>query len=110
MSYDVYLMIDTGGDVPAPVTEGRNYTYNCAAMFRLALGGNGINDLHGMRARDAVGRLEAAVAHMSHPDNEPTYRALNPKNGWGKHETATEFLADVLKDCRRHPRATIEVC
>ncbi len=110
MSYDVYLTIDTGGEVPAPVTYGQNYTYNCAPMFRLALGGNGINDLHGLRARDAIVKLEAAVSHMAHPDNEPTYRAMNPENGWGKHETATEFLEAILKDCRRHPLATIEVC
>lgn len=109
MSYDVYLAIDTGGPEPHAISDGHNYTYNCGPMFRRALGGGGINDLNGKSARELIGHLEAAVSHMRHPDNASEYRAMNPANGWGEHDSAAAFLEAILADCRRHPKATVRV-
>lgn len=109
MSYDVNLTIDTGGSEPRCIGAGHNYTYNCAPMFRLALGGDGINDLHCMKASAAIPRLRAAVAHMQAPENAEAYAAMNPANGWGHHTSATEFLREILRDCEANPLTTIIV-
>lgn len=110
MSYDVNFVIDTGDEYPTEIGgDYLNYTYNCGPMFRLALGGNGLYDLHGKLAGDMREKLTAAVAHMEHPDNTAVYEEMNPANGWGDHRSATEFLNLVKVKAHKHPRATIMI-
>lgn len=107
MSYDVYLVIDTGGAEPVSVTNSRNYTYNCSPMFRHAFGGDGLHNIDGKTGAHACPLLEAAVSNMrSSPD---FYRTMNPPNGWGKYETALKFLENIAADCRDHPKATVRI-
>lgn len=101
MSYDVSFYEFVG--------ESLNYTYNCSPMFRMALGGGGINDLNGQQCREMIPTLKAALAHMTAPENKDTYKALNPANGWGDHATATKFLANILATCEAHPNAVIKI-
>jgi hypothetical protein len=108
VSYDVNLEIDTGGKHPATVgNDDMNYTYNCAPMFRRALGGNGINNLHGELASDMLPRLRAAVSHMA--ENPDIYEPMNPANGWGDYKTALQFLEHILLNAAAHPKATFRV-
>lgn len=110
MSYDVGLVIDTGGPEPVGIENTwENYTYNCGPMFRLALGGDGINDLAGQVAGDVIERLARAYDHMRARENSATYEAMNPPNGWGKHDTATAFIGRILEHCRAHPKAIVRV-
>lgn len=107
MSYDVHFEIDTGGEEPVEIAE-YNYTYSCAPMFQLALGGEGINELGGC-AGDWIEHLERAVNHMVHPDNEAIYKSMNPSNGWGDYYGAVGFLNNLLDAARCHPKTTIRV-
>lgn len=109
MSYDVSFTIDTGGEYPASVGDSLNYTYNCAPMFRSALGGEGINSLDGKNAGEELPRLRVAVSHISDPDNVKTYRDMNPDNGWGSHEGARAFLEKILLNAVAHPKSTIRI-
>jgi len=109
MSYDVHFEIDTG-DAPTTVgDDSLNHTYNCSAMFRKALGGDGINDLHGQIAGEVIHRLECAVQDIRAPKYADEFREMNPPNGWGSHDTAARFLELILENARRHPTATIRV-
>jgi hypothetical protein len=110
MSYDVYFEIDAGGPEPIGIGESLNYTYNCGPMFRRALGGDGINGLAGKNCGEVLPLLQAAVRHISDPDNAAEYRAMDPPNKWGDHAGAAQFLSDILKSCAEHPKATIRIC
>lgn len=108
MSYDVHFEIDTGGAEPARVgNDNLNYTYNCSPMFRRALGGDGINDLHGKVASDVLPLLRCAISHMA--VNPDIYAPMNPSNCWGSYQTAMKFLEDILLSAAEHPKATIRV-
>lgn len=108
MSYDIHFEIDTGGAQPAIVgNDNLNYTYNCSPMFRRALGGDGINDLHGKIASDVLPLLRVAVSHMA--ANPEVYLPMKPKNGWGSYPTAMRFLEEILIEAAAHPKATIRV-
>lgn len=107
MSYDVSLVIDTGGSEPAEVVDVGNMTSNVAPMWRKALPPDGIAGLHGRRCADVTGQLQLAVAHMeNHPD---FYRAMNPPNGWGDYESALDYLRKLRDAAAAHPLTTIEV-
>lgn len=107
MSYDVYIEIDTGGPEPAILCDDMNYTFNCSPMFRDALGGNGINDLHDKACGDAIPMLRRAVADME--DRPAHYKKMNPDNGWGDYSGALSFLRAILDRCVQHPKATVRV-
>ncbi|WP_312356663.1 hypothetical protein [Agrobacterium sp.] len=104
MSYDVSLEV-----VKKTTVYSGNYTYNCSPMFVRAIGQDGINSLHGQKAKFLVDQLERAVAHISDPDNEPFYKELEPENGWGSHEGATEYLKEILEACRNNPEGVFHV-
>jgi hypothetical protein len=108
MSYDLYLMIDTGGPEPAEVADVGNYTSNVSPLWALALG-KPLSEFHGAAAGSCVKTLEKAVRHMRDPANAARYRAMQPENGWGNLEGATRYLEDLLSECRRHPRAWVYV-
>ena len=107
MSYDVYMVVDTGGTEPAYVTESRNYTYNVSPMFRAALGGKGLNDLQGLSGAEAAVKLTSALAFMVGHRDEMV--ALNPENGWGDYNGALRFLEGILEDCLKHPKAQVRI-
>jgi len=106
MSYDIQLVIDTGGERPASVTECKSPTYNLAPMFAKALG-HSIRDLAGQQAGEVIGTLRDAIAAME--DRPADFKKLNPENGWGSYEGALETLRWLLAECLQHPKATVEI-
>ncbi len=105
MSYDVWLVIDTGGPQPVEVTVGRNMTSNVGPMWRLA--GADLAEFHGRIAGDVLPLLDAAITDMR--SNPAKYRALNPANGWGNYERCLDFLRGLRADFENHPRAIVQV-
>lgn len=109
MSYWVSLHIDTGNpNGSIEVVEIGNYTSNVSPMWALALG-ESLKELDGRSAGESVSQLEAAVAHMEHPNHRETYESMNPKNGWGNHQSATQYLAELRDACKLHPKCIIHV-
>lgn len=108
MSWDFSLEVDVGGEHPAEVWDGPNYTYNVAPMYRLALSDdNGIRSIDGKRADGCVPILKHAICVMeASPDQ---FRALNPENGWGNYEGALKILKQLLDACQKMPKATMRV-
>ncbi len=106
MSYDVSMVIDTGGLKPAEVCDCGNYTYNVSPMFYKALDG-GLNGLHGVSGEDAAPRLLAAINYMK--DTAAEMKLLNPENGWGNYEGAMKYLGDIVDGCLSHPKAKVDV-
>lgn len=109
MSYDGWLVIDTGGDEPATVAELGNCTSNVAPMWRRALHEAGedirLRDTEGRTAGEVLPLLRRAVTHMEgHPG---VYKAMNPANGWGDYEGALNYLRGVAELCQRHPKTTL---
>lgn len=109
VSYTVYLTVDLGGPDPSRIEcdDYLNYTYNVWGMFRLALGGDCLNDLDRMDAGAAAERLGPAITAMR--ADPSTYRAMNPPNGWGDYEGAVQFLERCRATFVMHPRATVRV-
>ena len=106
MSYDIYLSIDTGGEDAAIVAEVGNYTSNCSPMWNKALGSS-LRNLNGRNAGKSLPLLIKAVAHMrANPDE---YMPLNPANGWGDYESATDYLDKLRRLCEEHPKTTIVI-
>ena len=109
LSYNVQFYLDLDGPVPIPIAKRFEHTWNCAPMFRLALGGDGINDLDGKSCSKILPVLRRAVDHMRHSDNSAEYSSMNPANGFGSHQSATRFLQDILEQCEAMPKAMIRV-
>jgi hypothetical protein len=118
MSYDTYMVIDTGGEYPATVKEIGNMTSNVSPMWSLALQAAGckpeqeghrflLSKLEGWSGADAIPVLEKAVAHIYDAANYETYAALNPENGWGDVDSARRYLRNILEACREHPKAKL---
>ena len=106
MSYDIRLVIDTGGEFPASVTETQSPTYNLSEMFKLALG-KPIRELDGQLASDVIPVLRTAIAAME--DKPATFNKLNPPNGWGDYGGALNSLRWLLEQCLQHPKATVQI-
>lgn len=107
MSYDISMVMDTGGECPAEVEEVGNYTYNCGQMFFQALGGRALSSLHGEVASEIADLVWKAVRDMR--DRPAHYRTMNPENGWGDCESAADYLQRLANACSRHPKAMISV-
>ena len=84
-----------------------NYTYNVSGMFRKALGGDGINDLHGKKCKDCIKPLQDAVKHME--ENPKEYEMLNPSNGWGNFAGAYKVMQELLQSCIENPAGKISI-
>lgn len=106
MSYDIRLVIDTGGEFPAAVTETKSPTYNLYEMFIMALG-KPIRELDGQLASDVIPVLRTAIASME--DNPAKFKKLNPPNGWGSYSGALDSLRWLLEQCLQHPKATVQI-
>ena len=107
MSYDMQLVINTGGERPAAVTKCKSPTYNLAPMFALALGGSMREVLDEKKAHSVIGVLEKATVSMKRAPAK--YKKLNPPNGWGSYEGALESLCWLLEMCKEHPLATVQI-
>ncbi|MCK4328297.1 hypothetical protein KAX02_00485 [candidate division WOR-3 bacterium] len=106
MSWSVYLTINTGAEERKVVDIG-NYTYNVSPMYMKAMGIT-ISDLDGKKCSEVIPILRKGVLHMT--ENPRIHKAMNPPNGWGKYETALEFLEMIYKECINNPKCKIEVC
>lgn len=106
MSYDINLVIDTGGEYLASVMYVGNYTYNVAPMLAKALGFP-FRDLHGRAASDCIAPLADAIARFERDFAE--YEKLNPANGWGDAAGALDYLRALLKGCREHPKTAVRI-
>lgn len=105
MSYDVWLVIDTGGPEPAQVGRNWNYTTNCSPMWRAA--GANLADFHDKTAAECEPVLRAAIAAMV--TTPAIYRALDPENGWGSYDTLLPALVELADTMAAHPKATVVV-
>lgn len=108
MSYNAYMVIDTGSDEPACVADIGNMTSNVSPMWTKALGFQ-LRDLDGKTGYECISPLEHAVSHIRHPENTKAYKEMNPPNGWGNHESAAGYLEAILAACRQHPKATLKL-
>lgn len=106
MSYDIRLVIDTGGSELTAVTKTLCPTYNLRPMFYLALG-HPLSHLQGRKAHDLIEILNVAIKKMK--DFPAEFKKLNPPNGWGSHEIAVETLEQLLEMCKKHPLASFEM-
>lgn len=108
MSYDVDLVIDTGGALPKadwPAVYQDNYTSNVTPMWRKA--GLDLAAMDGWSAVAAAPVLATTVAVMT--ADPQTYKAMEPDNGWGDYPGALAFLLRLLAACREHPRTELRV-
>lgn len=106
MSYDLYLLIDTGGEHLTCVVELGNYTSNVGGMWAEALGYR-LGDLDGRNAADVIPDVTRAVKCM---EADPAkYEAMNPDNGWGSYSGALAYLRSLLEGCIEHPKTQISV-
>ena len=105
MSYDVDLVIDTGGPEPATVWGDWNYTYNCAEMWGKA--GIDLNAYHGKPAAECIPLLRSGIAELE--DHPGKYKPMNPKNGWGGYDSSLTALRKMFDGFVRHPKAIVKV-
>lgn len=106
MSWDVSIVIDTGGEHLATVDDVGNTTYNLSAMYEKALGCN-LGMLDGIKCNDVVGRARTAIRKMN--AKPKVYKTLNPPNGWGTYDGALIFLTSLVEACSKHPKASVKV-
>lgn len=117
MSYDVWLQApkpekdkcDACGrpfDPEGETTESRNYTSNMAGAWDAA--GAPLRYMDGMLGKHAIPILENAIRRIE--GDMPTYRAVEPDNGWGKVDSMLDFLRGILADCREHQTWLVKVC
>lgn len=84
-----------------------NITHNLSRMAREAGIEKYLWDANGMIARDLIEPLAKGLSHLrAHPGH---YRQFDAPNGWGRYEYFVPFVANVLKACREHPDARVEV-
>lgn len=103
MSYDVYLMAETGGE-PVEVWE-RNHTSNTAAIWRKA--GCDIAAFDGLPASELG--IAAASAMLEISEYHEKYLPLEPSNGWGTLLSTVEFLGAISMACAKYPATTVRV-
>lgn len=106
MSYDIWLVIDTGGTEPARVGElDWNYTSNCGPMWRAA--GADLAEFDGKPAGECFPILTDAIAELR--ANPEKYMAMNPPNGWGSYKSLIPALVELAKGLEPHPKAIVRV-
>lgn len=107
MSWDAWIEMDAGGPEPMVKAPERWSNYTCNVLEMFAEAGLSMRALDGMPCEMAAEQLSDAIARL---EAEPErFRKLNPPNGWGRYETAVEFLRSFAALCRAHPLATARV-
>lgn len=104
MSYDVRLVIDTGGEEPHEIAWW-NITYNLRAMF--AEGGLRLREWHGLPATVVEPAVRDAIRQMR--EDPARFRRHNPSNGWGDYDSCLHWLEVVADGMAEHPRTTVTV-
>lgn len=107
MSWNVDLVIDTGGESLRSVCEVGNYTFNVSKMYYDVFKNGFREDLHGVSAYDCIFILEKAIEKLK--ANPEKYKAMNPENGWGNYEGAISFLEAILSACKENPKCTVRI-
>lgn len=102
MSYDISIL----KTMPTEVYED-NYTYNVSPMFRKALGGGGLDDLHDKKCADCIQVLKSAIKDME--ENPDSYKVLNPPNKWGDYRGALTVLQNLLYAAEEHEDGVIRI-
>lgn len=105
VSYDIDLVIDTGGPEPHSIDICWNYTSNCAPMWRAA--GVDLAEFDGQPVKHCIEPLLSGINAMRR--DPARFRAMNPPNGWGDYDTLLQALMALLRHFRAHPKATVEV-
>jgi len=103
MSWDAYMMIDTGGESHAIVEDIRNVTYNNGALFRYL--GCHPKDLEGMKGEIAKDLLITGLDLSHDPSRLEELKKLEPANGWGGLDDVQDFLQKAFEACKHHPKA-----
>lgn len=104
MSYDIAITA-----VRRTQVYSDNHTYNCSAMFRMAIGQDGLWALNGLPVADVRSQLNRAYKHMTDPKNRAKYEELAPANGWGSHESAIRCLLGLVIGCEENPEGIIYI-
>jgi len=102
MSYDISLMMDTGGPELVMV-ESWNYTSNCAPMWRLA--GADLADFEGKTSAECLPSLKAAINVMA--GDPARFKAMNPPNGWGDYDSLLKALTELAESMSRNPLTVV---
>lgn len=105
MSYDIFLMIDTGGDELHDIGFHWNYTSNSSGAWRDA--GADLAMFDGKLASECEPSLAYAVENMR--GNPARYKAFDAPIGWGTYETLLPALERLLDAFRCHPKTTVRV-
>lgn len=120
MSYDIELVIDTGGSLPHVIQEFA-ITSNVGEMLRLALRETWVGneytssqftsfmDLQDWKASGAAIPLALALEFLEDERNNEALSRVEPANRWGTLKELTEFLSDFLDALKKHPKSTIVV-
>ena len=104
MSWDIYLLIDTGGEELASI-EGAswNYTYNTSPMLYDA--GIDLHTYEGKTCKTVLPNFKKGLAVLR--GNPIKYKKMNPKNGWGSYDRLVEILEQMVETFEKHPKAII---
>lgn len=84
------------------------YTYNVNPMYSRAMNIKGLTKaLNDKKCKKVIKILQQGIIAMGgDPD---TYKAMNPKNGWGDYEGALRFLERIYSKCGEYPNYKIKV-
>lgn len=107
MSYDVELVIDTGGEFPARIADMGSCTYSAAPMLLEAFGKGGIRRLDGLPASECAPKLGAAIDAMR--SNPEKYQSMGPPHRRGSYEGCLQWLVEILKGCKWHSKTTLRI-
>lgn len=78
-------------------------------IFIRAFGQDGLRGLDGELVADVEGQLRRAYRHITNPANRGEYSALNPRNGYGSHQSAMEIIRELLESCAENPNGVIRI-
>jgi len=103
MSWDVSIVIDTGGDHKAVVQDVRNVTYNNSDLFRAL----SVHPKMIERNECVYWILPLARAIRELEENRDKYLPLEPENRWGGIDDSLDFLRKLLAAVKKHPLAEV---
>lgn len=108
MSWDIDLVIDTGGKELGIVSTIGNMTSNVNKMYCKAFDNeDGLDTLNDMQCSEAIKRVSIAIIHMIKYKDE--LMLMNPKNGWGNYDGALLYLCDLFEGCIKNPLCKIRI-
>lgn len=107
MSWDVSIIIDTGGEYPAAIEEVRNVTYNNSEIFdALKVHPKYFKD--DSKCSTWIPSIKLALESSYKLEIEKELLNLEPENKWGGLRDSREFLTKLLECCEKHPKASVK--